>query len=258
MKAFVLLAHPEPNSFNGSLARISREKLEATGWEVAESDLYASRFDPCEGPSNYESLSDGEKFHAQTEQRFHADNDTTPADVAAERDKLLQSDLLVVHFPLWWFGMPAILKGWIDRTFVYGSVYRSQMRYDQGICRGKKMIACITTGASAESCSFSGRESDTKMLAWPLIFPFRYIGFDVLAPVVFHGVGGVASIEAEEGGLSDIDRYKRDWEETLVNIHDRSIVPFNRDTDFDESKRLRPDAPAYSPFVSHTEHSLWD
>ena len=44
--------------------------------------------------------------------------------------------------------MPAILKGWMDRVFVYGRMYRSTMRYDTGICSGKKMIACVTTGAS--------------------------------------------------------------------------------------------------------------
>ena len=99
----------------------------------------------------------------KTEQRFHADNDSTPQDVVAEKSKLLQADLLVVHFPLWWFGMPAMLKGWIDRVFVYGVVYRGQMRYDTGICRGKKMLACITTGASEASCSFNGREGDSSL-----------------------------------------------------------------------------------------------
>ncbi len=148
MKAHIVLAHPESKSFNGQLANITHSNLKAAGWEVTYSDLYADNFDPREGPMHYGNLSDSERFHAQTEQRFNAENGTTPHDVAVERDKMLQSDLLVVHFPLWWFGMPAILKGWIDRVFVYGSVYRSQMRYDTGICKGKKMLACITTGAN--------------------------------------------------------------------------------------------------------------
>ncbi len=250
-KAHIVLAHPESQSFNGRLAEISQDKLASAGFEVTYSDLYANNFDPCEGRGHYQHLSDTERFHAQTEQRFNADNNTTPADVAAERDKLLQSDLLVVHFPLWWFGMPAMLKGWIDRVFVYGSVYKSQMRYDAGICRGKKMLACITTGASADSCAFNGREGDTKLLGWPLVFPFRYIGFDVLEPVIFHGVGGVASMEQHEDGLSDIDRYFRQWGETLADIESRSKIPFNQDTDFDERTRLVEGAPVYSPFIAH-------
>ena len=258
MKAHIVLAHPERKSFNGQLANITNSKLEAAGWEVTCSDLYANNFDPCEGPMHYQKLSNSERFHAQTEQRFHSENETTPHDVATERDKMLQSDLLIVHFPLWWFGMPAILKGWIDRVFVYGSVYRSQMRYDTRICKGKKMLACITTGASQDSCSFNGREGDTRLHAWPILYPFRYIGFDVLEPIIFHGVGGVAFIEAQEDGLSDIDRYINQWGDTLDNLGNRKITPFNRNSDFDESKRLVPNAPAYSPFISHQTNTPWD
>ena len=258
VKTHIVLAHPESNSFNGKLARMSKVELEALGWEATLSDLYADGFDPCEGPMHYEALSNTDRFHAQTEQRFNADNGTTPNDVAAERDKLLQSDLLVVHFPMWWFGMPAILKGWIDRVFVYGAVYRGQMRYDTGICRGKKMLACITTGASQESCAFDGREGDSKLHAWPMLFPFRYIGFDVLEPVILHGVGGVASLEVQEDGLSEVERYMNQWEDVLGGLGSRKVTPFNRDTDFDESKRLVPDAPVYSPFVSHKSNTPWD
>ena len=258
MKAHIVLAHPESKSFNSRLANITNSKLEAAGWEVTYSDLYANNFDPREGPMHYQKLSNSEQFHAQTEQRFHAESETTPHDVAIERDKMLQSDLLIVHFPLWWFGMPAILKGWIDRVFIYGSVYRSQMRYDTGICKGKKMLACITTGASQDSCSFNGREGDTRLHAWPILYPFRYIGFDVLEPTIFHGVGGVAFMEEQEDGLSDIDRYINQWGDTLDSLENRKITPFNRDTDFDENKRLVANAPVYSPFISHQSNTPWD
>jgi NAD(P)H dehydrogenase (quinone) len=154
--------------------------------------------------------------------------------------------------------MPAILKGWIDRVFIYGFVYRSQMRYDTGICKGKKMLACITTGATQDSCSFNGREGDTRLHAWPLLYPFHYIGFDVLEPTIFHGVGGVAFIEEQKDGLSGIDRYINQWGDTLDSLGNRKITPFNQDSDFDESKRLVPNAPAYSPFISHQSNTPWD
>jgi len=257
MKAHIVLAHPESQSFNGRLAGISRSTLSASGFEVTVSDLYAMNFDPCEAERHYSERSDSTIFHAQTEQRFNANNGTTPTDVNDEADKLLNADVLVVHFPLWWFGAPAILKGWMDRVFVYGKVYRSQMRYDSGICRGKKMIACITTGASADSCSFDGREGDTRLVTWPLLFPFRYIGFDVLEPVIMHGIGGVASIEAHEDGLSDLDRYEKDWIAALAGLDTRKVISFNADGDFGENKRLLPGSPSYSPFVSHQKIELW-
>ncbi len=258
MKAHIVLAHPEAQSFNGKLASLSSSTLTELGWETTLTDLYQVRFDPCEGPRNYASLFDSERFHAQTEQRYHAEQDSTPRDVADEGQRLLTSDLLVVHFPLWWFGMPAILKGWIDRVFVYGVLYKGQMRYDTGICRGKRMLACITTAASAESCSFNGREGDAKLHAWPMLFPFRYIGYDVLEPVFLHGVGGVASTEASADGLSGLDRYELQWAQILTTLDTRCVTPFNKDTDFDESNRLVADAPVYSPFVAHSSNTPWE
>ena len=161
----------------------------------------------------------------------------------------MESDLLVVNFPLWWFGMPAILKGWMDRVFVYGRLYQSVMRYDKGICAGKKVIVCVTTGASEDACSHSGREGDTLLHLWPILFPFRYLGFDVLQPKVFHGVGGVAFIEGHEDGLATIEAYTKQWQQALETLSSRPVVRYNHDEDFDSSNRLVSGAPVYSPFV---------
>jgi len=256
MKAYIVLAHPEAKSFNARLAEIAGRTLGAAGWQTTQADLYAMDFDPREGPHHYETRKDPDQFHTQTEQRFNADADSLPPDVSAEIDHLLGLDMLVVHFPLWWFGMPAILKGWIDRVFVYGRLYRSTMRYDTGICAGKKMIACVTTGASEDSCAFNGREGDTRLHLWPLLFPFRYLGFDVYEPEVFHGVGGVAFMEGNESGLSTMDTYSDRWAETLGTLSSRPLVPYNRDADFDDKKRLVPGAPVFSPFVRQTPDAV--
>ncbi|MDH3668027.1 MAG: NAD(P)H-dependent oxidoreductase, partial [Paracoccaceae bacterium] len=189
MKAHIVLAHPESKSFNAHLSGISQRALGAVGWQSTLSDLYAMDFDPREGPHHYKSRKDAEVFHAQTEQRFNAEKATLPPEVTLETRRLLDCDLLVVHFPLWWFGPPAIFKGWMDRVFVYGHMYRSAMRYDTGICAGKRMLACVTTGASEKSCAHNGREGDTRLHLWPILFPFRYLGFEVLEPEIFHGVG---------------------------------------------------------------------
>lgn len=258
MKAHVVLAHPERRSFNGLLAETTCSTLSSAGWQVTLTDLYGSNFDPCEGAHHYTSRVDTGRFHAQTEQRFNTDQNTTPDDVKQEMDLILNCDLLVVHFPMWWFGMPAILKGWIDRVFVYGAMYRSAMRYDAGICAGKKMLACVTTGASQESCSFNGREGDTRMHMWPILFPFRYVGFDVLTPEIFHGIGGVAFVEGHEDGTSGVDHYKQRWIDQLLKLANRPAVPYNRDDEFDDNKQLKAGARAYSPFVSHAPVDLWD
>lgn len=255
MKAHIVLAHPEAKSFNGQLANVSRDVLKAASWQTGMSDLYAMDFDPREGAHHYETRKNPDVFHAQTEQRFNADNGSLPATIASEIQCLLNCDLLVVHFPLWWFGMPAILKGWMDRVFVYGSMYKSTVRYDTGVCAGKRMIACVTTGANEHNCAHNGREGDTRLLLWPILFPFRYLGFHVYEPEIFHGVGGVAFVEGHENGLSTLNTCAGRWSETLKNLPSRQLVPYNRDHHFDENKRLLPNAPAYSPFIRHTPDS---
>ena len=251
MKAHIVLAHPEPNSFNGQLAGLSRTRLSGAGYEGTVSDLYSMGFDAREGPQHFPDRKDGGRFHTQTEQRHSADEGMLPPEIDAEIERLLRCDLLVVHFPLWWFGPPAILKGWMDRTFVYGRVYRSAMRYDAGICRGKRMIACVTTGASADHCAHNGREGDTRLLVWPILFPFRYLGFDVLQPDIMHGVGGVAFMEGHEDGLGTMETMIRGWTRALEHIASRPAFQFNRDADFDDRGQLLPEARELSPFIRH-------
>ena len=249
MKAHIVLAHPEPKSFNGHLSRVSHKTLLAAGWDTSLSDLYAMDFDPREGPQHYTARKNADIFDSLTEQRFNSDNNSLPEEVQSEINHLLGCDLLVVHFPFWWFGMPAMLKGWMDRVFAYGATHRSIMRYDSGSCVGKRVIACVTTGADADGCSFKGKEGDIQLHLWPILFPFRYLGFDVLQPEAFHGVAGKDFANQTDGGLSTMELYSDKWAAILTTIKNRSSLAYNPDSDFDDSETLLENAPVYSPFV---------
>ena len=96
------------------------------------------------------------------------------------------------------------------------------------------------------------------MHLWPMLFPYRYLGFEVYQPEVFHGVGGVAFIEGNEDGLNTLQTYTNRWKESLGSLPARALVPYNRDAEFDENKRLLPDAPVYSPFVRQNPESSGD
>jgi NAD(P)H dehydrogenase (quinone) len=85
---------------------------------------------------------------------------------------------------------------------------------------------------------------------------FRYLGFDVLQSVIFHGVGGVAFVEGHQDGLSALDTYSNLWIEALETLASRPSVQYNRDTDYDESKRLVAGAPDYSPFIRHNPDAI--
>ena len=84
MRAHIVLAHPEPLSFNGHLATVARDALEQTGWSVSTTDLYGKGFDPCERFSHYTEPHDKTRFNVQAEQRHASEQDTIPSDVKIE------------------------------------------------------------------------------------------------------------------------------------------------------------------------------
>lgn len=91
MKAHVVVAHPEPQSFNLHLASLAKQTLIARGWDVSVSDLYAMAFDPCGKSEHYASRADSSRFVTQSEQRHASANGTIPGIVQAEIDRLEQA-----------------------------------------------------------------------------------------------------------------------------------------------------------------------
>ena len=168
MRALIVLAHPEPRSYNAELASIASRTLQSQGYEVRSSNLYAQGFWPDEHARHFHLRADADRFDAQTEQRFSANHRALPAQVRRRLDDLLWADLLVLQFPLWWFGLPAILKGWMDRVFVYGEMYSSKRRFQAGVCAGKRALLSVTAGSSREACSPDGQEGDTRLILWPV------------------------------------------------------------------------------------------
>src|SRR5689334_10987306 len=132
MHAHIVLAHPEPTSYNAHLAAVARAVLERDGWSVTLSDLYAMGFDPCERAEHFSPRANPARFDAQAEQRFASDRKALPSHVAAEIAALDRADLVIAQYPMWWHLPPAMLKGWLDRVLVYGEVYTSKQRFEHG------------------------------------------------------------------------------------------------------------------------------
>ena len=106
MKVLVVIGHQHQGSFCHALARAVVEEAEAAGHEVVFHDLYAENFDPI--------LPHGE---------ITGDAELDPA-ISRHCDELLAADMIVMVHPNWWGQPPAILKGWIDRVFRQGTIYR--------------------------------------------------------------------------------------------------------------------------------------
>ncbi|WSJ91176.1 NAD(P)H oxidoreductase [Streptomyces sp. NBC_01304] len=118
----LVLAHPRPDSLTAQLARHTEARLVREGYAVDLLDLHAEDFDPRLGPGDEPDWADRDKAYSP--------------EVQAHMARVEAADVIVAVFPLWWFGPPAILKGWIDRVWNYGFAYgRSTPRL-----RGKRML----------------------------------------------------------------------------------------------------------------------
>lgn len=212
-----------------------------------KSDLYANGFDACEHTGHFQKRKNEHRFDVQAEQRFGYENAGLAMEVNRELTAIHWADLLVVQFPLWWFGAPAMLKGWMDRVLVYGGLYSSEKRFETGVCRGKKILLSVTTGASADECAHNGREANTQLLLWPIQYAFRYVGFDVLQAYLVHGVWN----ECSEAG-HDLERELEKFGSFCSGIDRAAVVPFNAPTDWDERGQLKPGAQSFTPFIRNS------
>lgn len=258
VKALIVVAHPEPQSYNHHLARLARDVLESQGAEVRLTDLAATGFDPVEHPRHYAQRQAADRFDVQIEQRRAHDGGATPIDVERQIADITWADTVIAQFPLWWFGFPAILKGWIDRVFIYGGMYSGARRHDTGHCRGKKFLASVTAGASARASTYNGQEGETELVLWPSLYSFRYVGFDVLKPVIVHGIRGGVRPDELAAYQAMVGAHERDYASVLRALDERPIIPFNRDEDYDDKRQLRPGAPVLSPFIRHEADPRWD
>jgi NAD(P)H dehydrogenase (quinone) len=117
MKILLVFAHPEPQSLNAALRDVAIEELTRQSHEVKNSDLYAMNWQSEVDWRDFRSLAPDARLKVATASgdAFHGGGLTE--DVEAEQQKMLRADVLILQFPLWWFSMPAILKGgWIGST----------------------------------------------------------------------------------------------------------------------------------------------
>ncbi|WP_240740945.1 NAD(P)H-dependent oxidoreductase [Deinococcus sp. Arct2-2] len=113
--ALIVHAHPEPKSFCSAQMWEAARTLEAQGYTVEISDLYPVGWNPELGRNDFEHELVGH-FKPQIEQVEAVKHSTFTLDLTAEIEKVRRADLLVFSFPMWWFSLPALLKGWVDRV----------------------------------------------------------------------------------------------------------------------------------------------
>jgi len=130
MRVLVLHAHPVAESFNGALHRLAVERLKAAGHMVDDCDLYAEDFDP--------------RLTREERLGYH-DTDTNTASVQFHVDRLRAADAMVLSYPVWNFGYPAMLKGYFDRVFLPGVSFTMVDGKVQPCLHNIAKVAVVTT-----------------------------------------------------------------------------------------------------------------
>jgi NAD(P)H dehydrogenase (quinone) len=188
MNVLIVFAHPEPKSFNGALFETAVETLRAAGHTVATSDLYRLGFDPASSRRNFTSVKEADYLKLQVEELHASEVGGFAPEVEAEIAKIEAADLMIWQFPLWWFGLPGILKGWVDRVFAMGRTYGLGHIYGTGVFRGKRALLSLTTGGPEEAYAPDGFNGDIEAVLRPIHRGMlEFTGFEVLAPQIHYG-----------------------------------------------------------------------
>lgn len=238
MNVLVVYSHPEPKSFNAALKDRAVATLRRSGHEVVVSDLYAMRFKAALDHADFSDPANPDMLQIPFEQEAAHARGTTAPDIAAEQNKLIRADLVLFQFPLWLYGMPAILKGWCERVLSSGFAHEvkpdpaERRWFERGGLRGKRAILSLTCAGTESAFRPDGRHGDIDRILWPIHNTLRYGGFDVLAPIVSYGVLRVGA----EGRAASLDHLER----RLTRISDDSSIAFHTLDEYDETHRLKP------------------
>ena len=231
MKVLIVHAHNEPQSFCSALKDMAQTTLESNGHEVQVSDLYAMNWNPVASAADFTERQNPDYLTYALEQREGVKNKTIAPDIQAELDNLLWADFLILNFPIYWFSMPAILKGWIDRVFVSGVCYGGKRFYDQGGLKGKKALVSCTIGGRDHMFGDNAIHGPIEDMLRPLLRgSLYYVGFDVLKPYVAWHVPYVDDTKRQT--------YLTDYQTILQHPFDRETLTFPKLDQFDD--RLYP------------------
>jgi NAD(P)H dehydrogenase (quinone) len=235
VNVLIVHAHPEPRSFCAAMKDAAVETLSVAGHAVVVSDLYAMGFNPVVATADFQDRANPEYLVYALEQRHAYETGTLAPDIAAEVEKLVACDLLLLSFPLFWFSVPAILKGWIDRVLLSGLTYGGKRFYDSGGLAGKKGAIGMTLGGRPHMFGPNAIHGEIETMLRPILRgTLYYMGMQMLPPFCAYHVPYI-SYEARTAILVD-------WRRWLLTLDEAVPLTFPCLDDFDD--RLYPKRPA--------------
>lgn len=225
MKVLIVFAHPEPKSFNGALLEAAVETLSAGGHDVQVSDLYKLHFASGTTRSDFTTVADPDYLKYQIEEAKASTEYGFATDIAEQQRRVVWCDHLILLYPLYWFHLPGILKGWVDRVMAAGFAYGGGKWYETAPLYGRRALLAFTMGAPQD------RWADDTLFG-PLdgiLNPIRYgilnfCGFEALEPFVVYAPARIT----DDARRAYLDR----WRERLLGLDRETPLPFRRAADF--------------------------
>lgn len=234
-----VFAHPDDQSLNRRLFDAGVGHLRESGVSPAISDLYADRWNPVLTDADFDGI------HASTlgaRQKQATLTGRLADDVRREQAKLVAADRVVVQFPLWWYGMPAILKGWFDRVFTNGFAFGvldedgRVRKYGDGGLAGTTFLAVVSAGDRASALGTRGVSGAMEEVLWPLLHgTAHYTGMRTLRPHLVASADRVDDVRLR----TEQDRLRR----RLDGLDDEAPIDYRtlRGGDYGDDHVLRSD-----------------
>ncbi|ETE61239.1 Ribosyldihydronicotinamide dehydrogenase [quinone], partial [Ophiophagus hannah] len=217
-EVLIVYASQEPKSLNGSFKTLTVEELKKQGCTVTVSDLYEMQFEPRTTRKDIVGdLYNPDHFNYGTEAWKAYENGCLTEDLIEEQKKVNKADLVIFQFPLYWFSMPAILKGWMDRVLVQGFAHDFPKCFDSGLLKNKLALLSFTTGGDEEMYSKKGPSGNIRYLLWPMQHGIlHFCGFNVLSPQICFASEYVTEEKRKEMLTSWVKRLQTIWEEKPI------------------------------------------
>lgn len=174
----IIFGHPDPDSFNGTILKAIENKLTEKQYQFISKNLYQLNFNPILNLDDLTRMQDS----------------TVASDIAIEQEDIKWAKNIILIYPIWWSGQPAIVKGWIDRVFSPGFAYAFQ---EDGTVKGllsDKTVMVFTTTRSGED----NMEESGMAAAIEKIIMEGVLGFCGVETMLYKNLYGVSIVTEDE------------------------------------------------------------
>lgn len=179
MKIVIIYSNHQQGNFNEQLLERIKQTLLFESHEFVVRDLYAMNFNPVLKTRDFEQIITGQ----------------TPEDIMVEQNFIRWADLLLFVYPVWWGGMPAIVKGYIDRVFSSGFAYKATSGGVEALLKGKKALVLSSMG-QARADYEKGMFKAMNTVNVEGIFGF--CGIEVADEIYFSSIHNISPVEKEQ------------------------------------------------------------